>query len=135
MEIKSNAQLERIRGQDQWQVLTDFEVVLSDKRSIIVPHNFLTDKASVPFGLAIKRDDKHIIDGALIHDYLYFSQKIEGQWIKRKEADKILIDICKYSGMGFVKRFLVYQGVRIGGWTYFNKRAIELGNIYHAKRD
>lgn len=130
-EFLANAILQRIRGQDLWIVKEDFDVILDDGRLIVVPAGFITDKASVPLGWIIKRDDKRIIDGALVHDYLYFTQQIDGEWIKRKEADQILIAICKWAGMGWFKRNAVYFGVRTGGWAFFNKRAKQIGNKYH----
>lgn len=128
-EFLSTAQLERIRGTDTWRLLVDFTAVLDTGERIIVPHGFITDKASVPLGVLIKRDDKHIIDGALVHDYLYTIQQIDGKWITRKRADEVLIDLCKFAGMGWFKRQIVWAGVRMGGWKAWNKRADEIGNF------
>ena len=132
MKLPEPAQLERIRGSDQWRVVNDFTVVLDDGRSITVPHGFITDKASVPRAVwwLIPRDDKYIVDGALIHDNLYLHQKIEGHWISRLEADKILRDIAKHVGMGWLKRKAVYRAVRLGGWVSFNPVAKKLDNPY-----
>ena len=99
IKLIGNAKLERIRGTDTWRLVEDFIVFLTDGRKILIPHGFITDKASVPLGLLIKRDDKYIIDGALVHDYLYATQKIQGKWITRKQADQILLAICKHVGM------------------------------------
>ncbi len=113
--------LGRVTGADLWRVLSAFTVQLDDGRRVVVPHGFLTDKASTPLGIIIKRDDKYIIEGALVHDYLYQTQKISGQPITRKEADGILVAICKHAGMGWIKRTMVYAGVRAGGWNTWGK--------------
>jgi hypothetical protein len=120
--------LVRIRGEDLWELNSEFAVVLPDGRSVVVPKGFVTDKASVPLGLVVKRDDKYIIDGALVHDYLYATQKIEGDWISRSVADGVLLALCKHSGMGWLKRQFVRIGVRSAGWVFFNKTAKRLGN-------
>jgi len=135
MILRSTAKLERIRGTNNWSLLEDFCVTLDDGRLIIVPTGFITDKASVPLGWVVKRDGKYIIDGALVHDYLYVYQQIENKWIKRKEADHVLIAICKYVGMGWFKRKAVYMAVRAGGWIYYNKRARRIRNTYYANSD
>ena len=124
----NNASLQRIRGTDTWLLLNNLFVKLESGEEIRVPKGFITDKASVPLGWIVKRDDKYIIDGALVHDYLYSAQKIRRTFISRHHADKILIEICKHSGMGWFKRKAVWLGVRAGGWKYWNKRADVLGN-------
>jgi hypothetical protein len=131
MRILSPVRLERVPGKNLWIVLEDFTVKLDGSRSVTVPKGFETDKASVPLGVVIKRDDRHIVEAALVHDYLYVKQKISDRWIKRKQADKIFKAIMKKSGAGWLKRQTAYLGVRAGGWRYYNKRAKRIGNVYY----
>ena len=120
---------------DEWQTTVAFEVILNDGRSVVVPEGFVTDKASVPrlVWAIIPRDDKHIVDAALVHDYLYVVQKIENVWIERATADDVFRDICERAGMGFIKRRICYRGVRLGGWAAYNPRAERLRNPYYVK--
>lgn len=133
MRLIDNAILQRLRGDDLWILINPFRVELDDGRMIVVPVGFTTDKASVPRIVwpIIPRDDRFIIDAALAHDFLYIEQKIDGQWIKRSQADAIFKAIMKYSGMGWFRRQIAYAGVRTGGWVTFNPRAKKLGNPYY----
>jgi hypothetical protein len=129
MKLFNQAKLERVRGKNEWILLESFTVELDDGRKITVPKGFNTDKASVPVGVIIKRDDRYIIDAALVHDYLYVKQMICGKFIKRKEADKIFKAIMKHVGASWIKQNTAYLGVRVGGWRYWNKRAKRIGNV------
>lgn len=61
-------------------------------------------------------DTKNFMRGSLVHDALYqlIREKRLGQEC-RKEADKILREICKEDGMSSLRAWWVYQGVRFGG--------------------
>lgn len=110
---------------DLWVTVAAFDVWLPDGRHIHIPEGFVFDKASVPPLVRnyLQRDDKHVIIAALIHDYLYVLQKIEGKWIHRAEADEIFFDLCICGGMRSTKARAAYLAVKAGGWTTYNKRA------------
>ena len=134
---KRGIALQRIRdvesGQyvDQWITLEEVSLTIPDGRIITVPVGFVYDKASVP-RIAwwwLPRDDRYVIDAALFHDYLYVTQKIEGEWIQRIEADQIFYGLMRQAGMRWTKAQLAYRAVRFGGWTFFNSRAKRIGNV------
>ena len=110
---------------DRWQTQVSFRVVLNDGRRVTVPEGFVYDKASVPSLVwwYLPRDDKGFTDAALVHDYLYQSQKIDMLWITRKDADDVFLELMEREDMRWDKRRLAYRAVRLWGWMYFNKRA------------
>lgn len=115
---------------DHFLTLKESRLGLPDGRVVVVPNGFDYDKASVPRMVwwYIPRDDAQIEQAAKFHDYLYRVQKIEGEWITRKEADKIFLMILKAEDMRFDKARVAYRGVRIGGWVSFDKQAKKIGN-------
>lgn len=121
---------------DQWLTESGFHLMLPDERAIFVPPGFAFDKASVPRILHgyLNRDDSHVIVAALVHDYLYETQKIENKWITRKEADEIFHGIIKQSGMRATKAWLAYMAVRMGGWRFFNPRAKRIRNSHYVEQ-
>lgn len=120
---------------DIWETMEDFTMFLCDGRKIFIAKGFKYDKASSPtaFWWYLPRDDKHVIIAALVHDYLYTVQVIEGIWIPRKQADQIFYELILQAGMRFTKSFLVHKMVRAWGWRFFNKRASSLRNPYYIK--
>lgn len=91
--------------------------------TITVPAGFETDLASVPrlVWFLIPPTDKHIVEPATVHDWLYanvgyYEQGATGPWLSRKQADRILADaIAMEKGPGWYVH-IVYWGVRLGGW-------------------
>ena len=82
---------------------------------------FKTDLASIPRALRslIPQVGKHI-QAAIFHDLIYrarydsiLSKKHWG--LSRSQADNMLLDGMKYSGVGYMKRYAIYWGVRSGG--------------------
>lgn len=121
---------------DQWITIADFDIQLPDGRWIHIPAGFIYDKASVPWYVwwYLPRDDKHVIISARVHDFLYGTQKIENNWITRKEADQHFHGIILQSGMRPTKAEAAYLGVRAGGWRFYNKRAKRIKNPYYIER-
>lgn len=88
--------------------------------TIMVAPPFETDLASVPriAWWLIPRDDKSIVEPAVIHDWLY---SIAGGLrsplpLTRRQCDRILSDAMIVAGAPWWKRHLVYWAVRLGGW-------------------
>lgn len=117
---------------DKWQTQAAFSVTLKDGRRVTVPAGFVYDKASVPrFVWAyIPRDDKDIVDAALVHDYLYTVQKIEGKWIPRETADAVFLELMERAGARLDKRRLAYRAVRCFGWRFWNPRGRDRHNPF-----
>lgn len=85
---------------------------------IFVPKGFKTDMASIPRLLwnllpPIGTYDK----AAVLHDFLYATAP---HGMSRKEADVILNQAMEICGVGSFRRFIIYAGVRVGGWVPWN---------------
>lgn len=118
---------------DHWATTAEFTMTLCDGRTIVVPEDFVYDKASIP-RIAwwwLPRDDAKILIAALVHDYLYVTQQIEQDWITRKEADEIFYALIRDAGMRWTKAKLAYSAVRAGGWVAYNRRAKKLRNMHY----
>ena len=64
------------------------------------------------------------------HDDLYSKN-----YKNRKFCDKFMLQLMKEDGVGFIRRQLIYQGVRMGGWVAWNnhKKRIEKEKLSHLK--
>jgi hypothetical protein len=113
---------------------------LGEELRLTVPEGFESDGASVPRLLwsltGIERDGVHRA-AALLHDFLYKhageipygAQMIligeewspYGSGWTRKDADKLFARVLRESGVGKVRRRLMYLGVRLGGWRPWGK--------------
>ena len=104
----------------------DFVSLTTDGMLVISP-GYAWDGASGP---AI--DTKDIMRGSLVHDALYqlMRKGLLDRW-HRKAADLMLIKVCREAGMGKLRLWYVYWGLRI-----FAGRAARLekekSNIYEA---
>ncbi len=89
---------------------------------------FITDFASIPRLLKVRWPspggpwDKP----AVIHDCLYRTRRIENidgsfRLCDRAEADLVLYNAMKVTGTSFDSRWLIYQGVRLGGWVPYRR--------------
>jgi hypothetical protein len=118
-----------------WKIHESFEYVLGDVNGaerVIVPIGFVTDFASVPrlFWNVLPPTGKYG-KAAVIHDYLYqyrFIVKIGPlpdpaavRLCERGEADRLLKEGMEVLGVGKVTRWVVYAGVRVGGWAAWQK--------------
>lgn len=122
------------------EVLSPFRFFLSPAaRPITVPKGFITDYASIPrilwswlpawgpYGPA-----------AIIHDYLYYMgadlivPRIDYPLLNtictRKNADDLFEIGMGILGVGYVKRMMIYQAVRVFGKSHYNETA-NGGNI------
>ena len=104
----------------RWELLEEFDYYLGSLDSglyIRVPKGFITDFASVPriFWAILPPWDKYG-KAAVLHDYLYHSRKFI-----RILCDVIFYEAMVVLGVSRWKRWLLYLGVRIGGWIPFNR--------------
>lgn len=108
-------------------LLTEFDYEMGELgsgRFIRVPAGFKTDFASVPqifwnilppwgtYGKA-----------AVLHDWNYKKQEFG-----RAFCDAVLLESMEALGVVWWKRFLIYRGVRLGGWAAWNQHAKENEN-------
>lgn len=86
-----------------------------------VPVGFPTNFASIPTVLRgiITRTPRQA-EPATLHDWLY-NKECPYKNLGRKQCDLVFLDALKANGVGRIKRWLMYQGVRAGGWTGFRK--------------
>jgi len=104
-----------------WELLEEFDYYLGSPESglfIRVPKGFITDFASVPriFWPILPPWDKYG-KAAVLHDYLYHSHRFI-----RLLCDAIFFEAMGVLGVSWWKRWVLYLGVRIGGWVPFYKR-------------
>jgi hypothetical protein len=91
-------------------------------QTVTVPAGFRTDYASIPRGLwnllpPVGKYDR----GAVVHDALYQWGAVNATAITRDMADRTLREAMQVCGVGRVQRWMIYTGVRIGGWVVWNR--------------
>lgn len=101
---------------ERWELVTSFTYHVGELGSpdkIEVPAGFVTDFGSVPriFWPLVSPQGK--AKGAFVlHDFLYFT----GQR-SRLVCDAILEEAMEVCGISHFQRWLVWKGVRVGGWA------------------
>ena len=102
----------------RWIVLTPLIYKSKEKVLYCVPAGFETDLASIPRGLwnVLPKTGKWD-KGGVLHDWLYRHPGSKS----RGEVDDLLREACEACGVGAVARFLIWSGVRTGGWKPWNK--------------
>lgn len=105
----------------EWVLLKDLVYVSRSGVSYRVPRGFITDLASIPKPVRglLDVNDKHR-RAAVLHDYLYCVQGLP-----RAEVDALFLEAMEAVNVQPWKRKLMWAGVRVGGWMYWNKRARE----------
>lgn len=96
--------------------LTKVGAVSGKINRITVPTGFKTDLASIPQVLwnvlpPLGKYDR----AAVVHDYLY-----QHNGITRAQADAVLLEAMAVSGVRADQRWVIYAGVRVGGWAPWN---------------
>lgn len=87
----------------------------SDK--IVIPSGFITDGGSVPRALwSIVNPWGRASKAYVLHDWMYKNQERS-----RLVSDATLLEAMEVLGVNLIQRWLVYRGVRIGGWVAWNK--------------
>lgn len=86
------------------------------QKVFIVPEGFVTDFASVPripLAFLLTGDSAH--EAAVVHDWLY-----RKDIVTRSVADAVFAEAAKISGEAGWKSWLMWAGVRLGGWVAWN---------------
>jgi hypothetical protein len=132
-------------GKTVFKFVEDYEYHwVKDGRTyrLVIPKGYRTDKASAPqFAWSLGfRPDGAPEAGAGFHDFLYeyrgepppgsYQILVDGEWRNipnvwtRKEMDRLFGRLMRESGVGPVKRKLMYLAVRAFGWYsyHFGKR-------------
>ncbi len=107
-------------GKQRWITLAEFSWPMdSDGNIVIVPKDFITDGASIPwiFWSIIGPPMGGLYDqSAVLHDYLY-----KYQLYTRKIADVEFLLSMQSEEVDLVRRLTMYRAVRIGAWSPWNK--------------
>ncbi len=112
----------------RFRLYNDF-TYLWGQTKIPVPAGFETDFASIPriFRIIIPKLGRWN-KAAVIHDYIY-QNRIIGMTsynilftFNRKQADIVFRDAMRDLGVAKWKRYVMYWGVRVGGWMAWRKR-------------
>lgn len=100
---------------DLWELV---EPLMYDSDLILeinVPPKFTTDFGSVPrFPILYASLGNLGNKSSCIHDYLYTNKPCD-----RKTADRILLEALRVEGVDWLRRTLIYLGVRIGGRSHW----------------
>lgn len=108
----------RVWAPGEWALLDELGYTALDGRQIIVPRRFITDLASIPqLAQAVFAIDDESRLPAIVHDLLYCSKQFS-----RAEADALFLEMLTRAGVGLAKRQAMYAAVRVGGWSYWNRR-------------
>lgn len=101
-----------------WSLLESIRWTYEDETGVEiltkVPRGFRTDLASIPAIVPIPEGPYNL--AGVIHDYLY-----ETGICSRADADKILYDGCRLLGVPLYRAWIIYAGVRAGGWVVYRR--------------
>lgn len=113
-----------------WTLLEPMEYHVESRNGdeeIVVPQDFTTDFASVPwFARWFISTWKRTARAAVIHDYLYSTEGQENHTYTRKRADAILLEVLGV--MKHKRRIFVWLAVRAFGWIAWNENAPKPGD-------
>jgi hypothetical protein len=122
-------QLEYLDGRT-WRLLAPFAYQLGElggPESVRVPVDFVTDFASIPRGLwNVFPPTGSYGKAAVVHDWLYQFRLVTVQpdgarYVTRREADGIFNEAMTTLGVRRLTRWLVYTGVRAGGFVVWRQ--------------
>ncbi len=83
----------------------------------IIPMNFETDGASIPWGFQwlIKKGGR-LFAPAIMHDFFYQTGRHP-----RSVADALFLHAMWENGVGYWKRTIIYFAVRLFGWIFYKE--------------
>lgn len=102
------------RMTDKLIVLEHPYVAMWNDGMIMVPEGFLSDLSSIPRVLQNVLPKTGLHDGpSIIHDWCYVYK-----WRhNRKACDYMFLRAMEVAGVHWFRRFILWAGVRIGGWV------------------
>lgn len=111
-----------------WLVTAPFEYRLGDATGperVVILKGFITDFASIPRALwNVLPPTGAYGKAAVVHDWLYQHRTVTApnvvRLVDRAEADRILNEAMAVLGVGRFTRWIIYSGVRVGGWKPWN---------------
>ena len=109
----------RVYKPGEWLVISSLHYTALDGVVYNIPAGFITDLASIPAIFRPLFDSTGASrKAAVLHDWLYCSK--QGT---RKQADDLFLEAMARCGVGFMRRWAMYAGVRAGGWVYWGSRS------------
>jgi hypothetical protein len=112
-------ELKNPSGEPLWVLLSPFSYSSEIAEYVItVPEGFVSDFASVPRIPLVYDSLGNIAQrAAVIHDYLYATKALP-----RDIADKVLLEAMEVSGVSWLRRKMIYMGVRVGGASHYGNK-------------
>lgn len=113
----------------RWRVLETFTYRLCQADGVQFVHigrGFITDFASMPLNVIFRSPGGKWDKPAVVHDCLYKAGcvSVQGQEepriITRGEADAIFLEAMEVASVDWLRRRIIYAGVRVGGWRAWN---------------
>ena len=116
----------------QWRLAADVSYRSEAGAVSTVRKDFVFDWASVPRWLrgwlpAAGLKGQPYGMAALWHDWLYVHQEIAGVAITREQADALFLEIMLYCGVCRPRAWVLWSGVRLGGWWAWRRAAGRAG--------
>lgn len=103
----------------EWVLLHSLIYRAEAGRRFTVPRGFITDLASIPRPLrGLLNQNGKSRRPAVLHDFLYCVQSMT-----RAQADALFLEALKAAKVNAAVRYVMWAGVRAGGWAYWSKRA------------
>ena len=106
-----------------------YNVDIKQLKYITVPYGFISDGASIPkfvWSIVGSPWTGRYVQAAVVHDVLYHNigyfvcYHNHNRYIfnlTQKQSDNILLHGCKILGVPTWKRYVIYYGLRVGGWV------------------
>lgn len=101
-----------------WELMEDYYLRLPIVGDKIINKGFVFDFASIPFifrALFSPATGKYR-EPACVHDYLYRTGIVS-----REDSDNIFLELMKYCGVSYLKRYAIYWAVRVGGSSSYGR--------------
>lgn len=112
--------VDHVPGTDRWKLAEDciYRVGSADSDdTVLMKEGFETDFGSVPQALWwLVNPHGPATPAYVLHDWLYHT----GQR-NRFVSDAILMEALEVCGVGGFQRWMIYKGVRMGGWFAWRK--------------
>ena len=103
-------------------------------RVILVSKDFITDGSSIPqFLWSILPVWARYSRAGVIHDYLCYRIAVNNPHPEaptRDHADRIFLEAMEHLNVGWVQRYALYWGVRLGAWLKLRTTMIDHNQRY-----
>ncbi len=99
------------------RLTTDFRYIDPVEGIIRCKKGLEIDGASFGRAFSVLFGDQHDYDiPATPHDQLYEDNRVAGQYLTRRQCDKVFYRAMQYAGFSPFLAFVFYIGVLLGGW-------------------